>query len=162
MHPSAYQLMEVILPRATGEGRLLDVGSYNVNGTYKPLAEERGWDYLGLDLVLGPNVDVVAEEFDYPFADNTFDAVISGSTMEHVTAIWRWVPELVRILKLGGPLVIITHWAYPVHPHPVDCWRIMPDGMRYLFDLTGGLEKYDVRITSEVDIFGMAYKKGAQ
>jgi hypothetical protein len=34
--------------------------------------------------------------------------VISGSTMEHVARPWRWVPELVRILRPGGLLAIVA------------------------------------------------------
>jgi len=34
----------------------------------------------------------------------------------------------------------------------------MPDGMRYLFDLTGVLRDYDVRIVNEHDIIGSALK----
>ena len=38
-----------------------------------------------------------ADPYHFPFADGAFDLVISGSTMEHVQAIWRWVPELADI-----------------------------------------------------------------
>jgi SAM-dependent methyltransferase len=139
---------------------VLDVGSLDVNGTYRPLIEPRGWDYTGLDIAPGPNVDIVAADpFDWPLVADSFDVVISGSTMEHVTAIWRWVPEMVRVLKPGGLLIIITHWQFVEHRYPVDCWRIMPDGMRYLFDETGQLEDYEIAIYSSTDIYGLARKK---
>ena len=28
-----------------------------------------------------------------------------------------------------------TSWVE--HRHPVDCWRILPDGIKFLFDLAG-------------------------
>lgn len=160
MHGSAYRLMESML--ATIEGDLLqvlDVGSLDVNGTYKPIVQARGWGYMGLDIEPGPNVDILAADpLSYPLESGSIDVIISGSTMEHVTAIWQWIPELTRILKPGGHLAIVTHWRYPEHKYPLDCWRVMPDGMRYLFDMTGQLEMYTIA-TNETDIAAMARKK---
>ena len=163
MHPESYALMDEILRRTSRtSAHVLDVGSYNINGTFRPLVEQRGWNYTGLDTVAGPNVDVVAQDpFRFPFDGDKFDIVLSGSTMEHVTAIWRWVPELVRVLKPGGLLAIHTHWKFPEHRYPVDCWRIMPDGMRYLFDMTNSLHDYDIRIANDMDIIGTAWKRNS-
>lgn len=161
MHADSYALIGEMLKRCDRltDASVLDVGSYNVNGTFKPLIVERGWVYLGLDQTAGPNVDVVSSDpFHFPLASNQFDVVISGSTMEHVTRIWDWVPELVRVLKPGGFLAIHTHWSFMEHRYPVDCWRIMPDGMRYLFDMTEQLERYEIRIANKIDIIGSAFK----
>ena len=139
---------------------VLDVGSMDVNGSFAPLVDRKGWMYTGLDLEEGPGVDIVTDNpFSYPFDDDTFDVVISGSTMEHVTAIWLWIPELVRVLKPGGTLCIHTHWKFQEHRYPVDCWRIMPDGMEFLFNEAGELENYLIRIANDMDITAMARKK---
>jgi SAM-dependent methyltransferase len=161
MHAQAWEAMERILRRHDQAGaRALDVGALDVNGTYRPMVQGRGWTYTGLDTAAGPNVDVAASDpYRYPFEDGTFDVVLSGSTMEHVEAIWLWVPELVRVLRPGGLLAIVTHWQFIEHRYPVDCWRIMPDGMRYLFDLTGQLREYQIAIVSDYDIAGSAVKK---
>lgn len=159
MHDASLTEMTRILARWPGGANLLDVGSYDVNGTYRPLVERKGWQYTGLDVCVGPNVDIVSPDpYHFPLADAAYDIVISGSTMEHVQAIWLWVPELVRVLRPGGMLAIITHTNYPYHRYPVDCWRVMPDGARYLFDLTGNLCAYDIRMYNETDISMVAYK----
>lgn len=160
MHRESYQLMGAMLRRCqVNNAKVLDVGSLNVNGTLRPLVETKAWYYTGVDIVDGDNVDIVADDpFHYPFADNAFDVVMSGSTMEHVTAIWRWVPELVRVLRPGGLLAIHTHWQFKEHRYPIDCWRVMPDGMRYLFDETGQLNGYDIRIANQWDIVASAFK----
>lgn len=161
MHKESYELMNEMLGHVSGGDSLnvLDVGSYNVNGTFRLLVENRGWRYTGVDTIAGPNVDVVTvNPFLFPFDDGTFDVVISGSTMEHVTAIWEWLPELVRVLRPGGFLAIHTHWKFPEHRYPVDCWRIMPDGMRYLFDMTAKLRGYRIRMANDMDIIGSAWK----
>lgn len=161
MHPGAIEAMESALHRAVLRGgRCLDVGSLDVNGSYRMLVMAQGWRYTGLDTRPGRNVDIVTDDpYRYPFDDNTFEAVISGSTMEHVEAIWQWIPELVRVLKPGGLLAILTHWQFPVHRYPVDCWRILPDGMELLFDMTGRLDDYDIRIVNDTDIIASAYKR---
>ena len=162
MHAEALAAMTVLLGRWPDglRANVLDVGAYDVNGTYRPLVKGLGWDYTGLDQEPGPNVDLVASDpYHYPIADGAYDIVLSGSTMEHVEAIWRWVPELVRVLRPGGMLAIVTHWQFPEHRYPVDCWRIMPDGMRYLFDLTRQLERYQIAIVSPYDIAGLAWRR---
>jgi hypothetical protein len=65
----------------------------------------------------------------------------------------------VRVLRPGGVLAIITHWSFPEHRYPIDCWRILPDGMKHLFDLTKSLADYDIRIVNPTDIVGVARKK---
>ncbi len=160
MHDAALRQMDRLLNRYEHSvASVLDVGSLDVNGTYRAIVERRGWHYTGLDTQPGPNVDVVADNpYRYPFEDDTFSVVISGSTMEHVGQIWRWVPELVRVLRPGGMLAIITHTQWPYHPYPLDCWRVMPDGMRLLFDLTGQLERYEITMYSDTDISALAWK----
>jgi SAM-dependent methyltransferase len=161
MHPEAYLQMGKLLDHWVGKpANVLDVGSFDVNGNYRPLVQMRGHTYTGLDQVAGKNVDIVSPDpYNYPLSDNEYDIVISGSTMEHVEALWLWVPELTRVLRPGGMLAIITHthWAY--HPHPVDCWRVMPDGMQYLFNLTGVLGRYQIEMYCTTDISGLAWKR---
>ena len=162
MHDEARLAMIELLNRYNGiqPANVLDVGSYDVNGTYKPIVVDRGWQYTGLDIQPGPNVDIVSPDpYHFPILSNTYDIVITGSTMEHVEAIWLWVPELVRVLKPNGMLAIVTHWQFKEHRYPVDCWRIMPDGMRYLFNLTGKLADYNIAIVSVYDIAATAFKQ---
>lgn len=151
--------MDRALAKWQGAANVLDVGSCDVNGTFRPLVERRGWGYTGLDIEAGPNVDVVtADPHRFPFDDAAFDVVISGYCMEHVKSVWRWVPELARMLRPGGLLVIITHWQFPEHRFPVDCWRILPDGMAHLFDEAGVLHGYDIRRYDQYDIIGAAWR----
>ena len=56
---------------------------------------------------------------DLPFEDNTFDAVIGASVLEHLDDDpFAGLSEMVRLLKPGGPLIIATHHDVPEMP-----WR---------------------------------------
>ena len=51
------------------EGRCLDVGSYDVNGSVRGLFVRARSGYVGVDMRNGPNVDVVAVSDALPFRE---------------------------------------------------------------------------------------------
>ena len=109
---------------------VLDVGSYNVNGSYKELFEEEKFSYIGLDMEQGPNVDIVPKST-YEWSeieDDTYDVVISGQAFEHIEFFWLTMEEIVRVTKKGGLICIIAPNGFEEHRYPVDCWRFN-DGM---------------------------------
>lgn len=118
--------------------RFLDVGSYNVNGTLKEdlikFANEKGFrfEYIGMDMVAGNNVDVVNTSDDFPFGDGSFDVVVSSSCFEHDPCFWMTFKEMVRVLKRAGLMYIQAPAATPYHAYPIDCWRFFEDSWRAL------------------------------
>lgn len=131
MHHSTHLRMEwfanTYLSSINGDVRVLDVGSYDFNGSYRDIFADGKFDYVGLDMTAGPNVDVVAENpYSWPMlADQSFDAVISGQTFEHNEFFWLTVQEMVRVLKPDGLLCIIAPRLARRHRYPIDA---------YLFD----------------------------
>lgn len=105
---------------------ILDVGSLNVNGSYCKLF--RDYNYTGMDIVKGPNVDVVG----YENIKTKFDIVVSGQVMEHVKQPWEWLKNLAKFHKKY--ICIIAPNKEKYHPYPIDTYRYFPDGMRDLFD----------------------------
>lgn len=92
MHPSSYQAMDRCVQKyvtddvvSRGVLTVVDVGSYDVNGTYKPLFSDRTqFNYLGLDTEGGPNVDIVlSDPYKFPLRDQFADLVVSGQMFEH-------------------------------------------------------------------------------
>jgi SAM-dependent methyltransferase len=125
MHDTAYKHCVNFVARfLSGNGRVLDVGSLDVNGTLKPIFN--GWDYTGMDRAAGKNVDVIIER-EFPFEDQSFDVVVSSSALEHDPIFWVTFKEMVRVSKSGGFIYINVPSATKVHRHPVDCWRFFPD-----------------------------------
>lgn len=136
MHDNSYELMRGFCDTWVRKGHtVLDVGAYDVNGTYKNLFAN--CRYLGADIAPGPNVDVVTGHYSYPFDDDHFDIVISGQTLEHSQHPWKIVAEMARVLKKGGKMCVIAPWRWPVHYHPLDCFRILPDGMTSMLSDAG-------------------------
>jgi len=111
--------------------KVLDVGSYDVNGSYKQFFDEQRFIYTGLDMVEGPNVDIVPKHI-YRWVEiesGSFDVAISGQTLEHVEFFWITAAEMVRVLRNKGLLCIIVPKGFERHRHPVDCYRFDADGM---------------------------------
>ncbi len=111
--------------------RVLDVGSYDVNGTYKTLFPEADFEYVGIDMEEGPNVDLVVKTpYEWPqFETDSFDFVISGQAFEHNEFFWLTMEEIARVLKSGGKVCVIAPNGFVEHRFPVDCYRFFSDGM---------------------------------
>ena len=114
--------------------KVLDVGSLDVNGSYRNLFDSNHWDYIGLDAEPGKNVNIVPKDpYDWKEVEsNTFDLVISGQALEHIEFPWKTFENIERVLKSNASCCIIAPSCGPEHKHPVDCWRFYPDGMRAL------------------------------
>ncbi len=146
MNGSTYRLMEDFYRKYIRRRKGLsvcDVGSCDVNGTFKPIFNKH--KYIGVDIVKGPNVDIVVDKYKYPFKDKIFNVVISGATVEHVKDIFKWIVELKRITMKNGTLCIIGPSRFQQHRHPVDCWRILPDGMKFLLGEIAGLNVLEIK-----------------
>jgi 2-polyprenyl-6-hydroxyphenyl methylase / 3-demethylubiquinone-9 3-methyltransferase len=93
---------------------LLDVACGG--GLLAPYLAESGYTHVGVDLsasalaqasahgVTSVQGDVVR----LPFGDETFDVVVAGEILEHVTDLATVVAEVCRVLRVGGTLVIDT------------------------------------------------------
>jgi SAM-dependent methyltransferase len=111
--------------------KVLDVGSYGVNGTYKDLFDESKFHYTGLDMEEGPNVDIALKNpYDWnEIGTDSFDVVISGQAFEHIEFFWITMSEMTRVLKKDGLLCVIAPNGFGEHRCPVDCYRFFSDGM---------------------------------
>lgn len=167
MHPSSEQAMQQFIGKYLDKKKplkIIEIGSRDpnqgkqLNATYRKMFVNEGWTFHGLDLAPGNGVDIVStDEYAYPVNDGEYDVVISGQVLEHVKDMFRWIAELGRILKPGGMICVIAPWQWGYHPHPVDCWRIMRDGMRFLLNEKAGLEVIEVYEHCD-DCIGIAKK----
>jgi SAM-dependent methyltransferase len=142
------------------ERRIADVGAFDENETYKRHLEGFG-AYVGIDMRPCKNVSVVhTQEYGWWWevlkTEHAFDVTISGQTLEHVRAPWRWIVDLKNITRPGGLIWICAPNTWDYHEVPIDCWRIWPEGMKALFD-EAGLEVVEVG-REGCDTFGIARK----
>ncbi|KPU44251.1 hypothetical protein OXPF_24190 [Oxobacter pfennigii] len=144
MHIGSYLKMEKFVAKYLSdytdkEIKIIDIGSQDVNGSYKPLFDNPKWEYYGCDMEEGNNVDIVLKDV-YNWKEvksDSFDVVVSGQAFEHIEYFWATMLEISRVAKYGGLLCIIAPSAGVEHRYPVDCWRYYPDGFRALARYSG-------------------------
>lgn len=141
MHTSTYKRMEYLvhyyekyLLKGKEQVQVLDVGSYDVNGSYREIFNRSKYLYTGLDVCPGSNVDIVPKE---PYnwkeiEDGTYDLVISGQAFEHIEFPWLTIREISRVLCPSGFCVITAPNSMGEHRYPTDCYRYFSDGLAAL------------------------------
>lgn len=138
MHDSQYKTVQSLMAKyfvKDSHKVVYDIGSQDVNGSHKPAVKELGLEYLGVDMVDGKNVDLVlADPYQWNvLGDSTVEYMISGSCLEHVEAPWLWAKQAEQKLSHGGILIVLVPWTLGEHRYPVDCYRYLPDGLKFLF-----------------------------
>lgn len=142
MHSSSFTKMRDFAARYLDPAHpchVVDVGSMDVNGSYRSIFDYPGWRYTGLDMAPGPNVDVVLSDIYVwrELIDGSVDVVVSGQALEHIEFFWLTFQEIARVLRPGGLACIIAPSRGPEHRYPVDCWRFYPDGFAALARWSG-------------------------
>ncbi|MER6237113.1 methyltransferase domain-containing protein [Streptomyces clavifer] len=138
MHRSAYEQMELCVREylpTSRRHRVVDLGS-RVSGkqarTHRALLAGHDIDYLGVDVLDGPNVDaVMTRPYRIPAGSGSADVVLSGQAFEHIPFFWVSMLEIARVLKPGGYAFITAPSRGHAHDAQ-DCWRYYPDGFRAL------------------------------
>ena len=160
MHTSSYEGISALVDRFMDkikEYSILDVGSYDINGNYKAIFNYPGWKYTGVDIVVGPNVDYVIQPYQWDIPTESYDVVVSGQCLEHVEMPWLWIKEAERVCKKDGLVILTAPWLFPIHQYPVDCWRILPDGMKVLLTKVASMSLLHLSI-NQTDCFAVARK----
>lgn len=89
-------------------------------------------DIINVDFYPFENVDIVADANQLPFADNSIDAIINESLLEHTPNPERIVQEMLRVLKPGGLLYLSTPFVASFHSSPEDYYRWSKQGLKQL------------------------------
>lgn len=106
----------------TLSGRVLDLGGDKhseylrfFNGTFETTT-------LNLSEAVQP--DIVHDlEQPLPIADGLYDHVLLINVLEHIFDYRALLRETVRVVKLGGSVVVVVPFLFPVHPSPNDYHR---------------------------------------
>ena len=103
-------------------GSVLEIGGGS--GNFK----DSDPDTLSLDIQPLPWVDAVADAYDLPFAEGSFDNIVLLDTLHHLERPGLFFRDAARVLRPGGRLIMIdpmisplSHFFYHYfHPEPVD------------------------------------------
>ncbi len=104
---------ELLRGRALANLRVLDVGCGT--GPFSLAAQERGADVVSLDVGVellrrargkGARRTVAGDAGALPFADGSFDVVMSSECIEHTSGPEQSVAEMLRVLRGDGILVV--------------------------------------------------------
>lgn len=125
--------MNLALPYIKGD--TLDFGAGNAK--YKPLIITRASHYTAFDVKPGPHVDVVGDAMHPPFADSSFDTIISTQVLEHVERPWIMAKEIARLTRPGGMCIVTAPFIVPYHSDPYDFFRYTKEGLASLFTNEG-------------------------
>lgn len=93
-------------------------------------------DYKILDPVSDYDPDILGDIHQLPFKENSVDAIICMSVLEHVEDPLTAAKELYRVLKPGGSCFIYTPFLYYYHAEKgyyKDYWRFTEDALHLLF-----------------------------
>lgn len=81
----------------------VDCGSLNVNGTLRDMFTDS--QYTGVDIVAGPNVDIVMPVYQLSLVEDV-DTVVSGEMLEHSEYYKEDLRTMYAMLRSGGLLAI--------------------------------------------------------
>jgi SAM-dependent methyltransferase len=114
---------------------VLEIGSRNINGSPRRFFTGT---YIGVDMIDGTEVDVVATSDKLPFEEESFDCVVCTEMLEHDPSPWLTLPEIARVLRPGGMVLLTARGiGYPLHGFPDDYWRFTESAFQHLFELAG-------------------------
>ena len=139
-------------------GDVLEIGSRARSGnTYTSIVGE-DHRYVGLDIVEGPNVDVVgdAHELEAVFERGRFSAVFSFAVFEHLAMPWKAALSINAVLAPGGLVFVGTHQTFPVHEAPWDFWRYSDRAWHSIFNRATGFEIIGAAMGQPADIVPVA------
>jgi SAM-dependent methyltransferase len=92
---------------------------------------------VNLNIGLFPNVDVAADAYRLPYADNVVDAVHCEAVLEHLEFPEAAVREMYRVLRPGGRLFAATPFLQAFHGYPDHYQNFTLTGHVRLFERAG-------------------------
>jgi SAM-dependent methyltransferase len=121
-----YDQFALDLIAACRDGLVLDCGA-GKRPVYYP-------NVVNFEIVDYETTDVIGVGEALPFEDNSFEAVLSLSVLEHVRDPFACAAEIVRVLKPGGKLICCVPFLQPLHGYPHHYYNMTGQGLRALFE----------------------------
>jgi SAM-dependent methyltransferase/uncharacterized protein YbaR (Trm112 family) len=94
-------------------------------------------ELVNLNIDAFPNVDIVADAYELPYADQAVDLVHCEAVFEHLEDPERAAAEMFRALRPGGRAFVATPFLQPYHGYPDHFQNFTLAGHRRLFERAG-------------------------
>jgi SAM-dependent methyltransferase len=132
--------------------RILEIGSREVTGKSTARRRFAQAEYVGFDFYPGPNVDVVgdAHQLSRYFGDQKFDIIYSTAVFEHLAMPWLAATEIAKLLKVGGLVVIETHFSHQSHERPWHFFQFSDMALQVLFSPALGFECIEAGVSNSI------------
>tara|TARA_B100000768_G_scaffold180850_1_gene201916 strand:+ start:1829 stop:2563 length:735 start_codon:yes stop_codon:yes gene_type:complete len=117
--------------------------------------------YVGVDIEQsGRSIGMKLPDYFYdgqvfPFADSSFDGVISTQVLEHVPNARSILTEMNRVINHGGLLIISLPFVWPEHEEPYDFCRFTSFGITELLKSSGFEIESIVKDTGAVEVMAV-------
>ena len=123
---------------------VLEVGSRCVTSDsmwLREACEQVGAAYVGFDYYPGRNVDVSGDAHRLSgLVEHQFDIIYSSAVFEHLAMPWIVSTEIIKCLKLGGHVIIETHFSFSSHERPWNFFQFSDMALRVLFPEVMGIQ----------------------
>lgn len=121
-------------------GRLMDFGcgSKPYQSLFRHVTSYTGVDYAGEGHPHEQeHIDVYYDGRHIPFEDETFDSVLCSEVFEHLFAIRELLPEIARVTKKGGKILLTCPFVWEEHEIPVDYARYTRFALQHMLEEQG-------------------------
>jgi SAM-dependent methyltransferase len=115
MHTEAFDFFAKTIRALPRRAYVVEIGSKNINGSLRDLFVRAAPRYVGVDIVHGPDVDVVSDGATFT-PDGEPDTVVCAEVLEHTSEAAAICANAHRILAPGG-VFVLSAAANPRMPH---------------------------------------------
>jgi len=133
--------------------RILEIGSREITGTSHARREFYNAEYIGFDIYHGRNVDIIGDAHKlstYFQGKEKFDIIFSSACFEHFAMPWLVAVEISKLLKIGGLVLIETHFSFSSHERPWHFFQFSDNGLKVLFSSALGFECIEAGMSNPI------------
>ncbi|MGK7344547.1 MAG: methyltransferase domain-containing protein [Candidatus Nitrospinota bacterium M3_3B_026] len=128
------------------KGVVLDVGGRDRGAFAKPKQDVDKWIFADIEEKHNPDIVLDIANMKGVVDDKSVDCINAINLFEHVYDMRRALEECVRVLKVGGVIIISVPFLVPVHADPYDFQRWTIDKWRIELGKAGFVMEVEERI----------------